>query len=131
MATSYRTPLGRVRGLGAARHGVGHFITQRVTGVALIVLVLWAIAAALSLAHADFSTTTVWLRSPWNAAPAALLIGVAFLHMNLGMRKIIEDYISHPAGKIAFLLLSLFVCWGGGAIGVFSILKVAFGAGVS
>ncbi len=126
---SYRTPLGRVRGLGAARHGVSHFIAQRVTGAALIVLVLWAISVALGLAHADFATTTAWLRSPWNAAPAALLIGVAFAHMNLGMRTIIEDYIQDPAGKIALLLINLFVCWVGGAIGVFSILKVAFGAG--
>jgi succinate dehydrogenase / fumarate reductase membrane anchor subunit len=126
---SYRTPLGRVRGLGAAGHGVGHFIGQRVTGVALIVLVLWAIRVALLLAHADFATTTVWLHSPWNAVPAALLIGVGSLHMNLGMRTIVEDYIEDPAGKIACLLLSLFVCWGAGAIGVFSILKVAFGPG--
>jgi succinate dehydrogenase / fumarate reductase membrane anchor subunit len=128
---SYRTPLGRVRGLGAAKHGVGHFIGQRVTGAALIILILWAIAVALGLSHADFATTSVWLRSPWNAVPACLLIGVAFLHMNLGMRTIIEDYISDPAGKIAFLLLSLFLCWGGAAVGVFSILKVAFGAGAS
>jgi succinate dehydrogenase / fumarate reductase membrane anchor subunit len=126
---SYRTPLGRVRGLGAAGHGVNHFIAQRVTGTALIVLVLWAIRVALMLAHADFATTTVWLHSPWNAVPAALLIGTAFLHMNLGMRTIIEDYIPDPASKIAFLLLSLFVCWIGGSVGVFSILKVAFGAG--
>jgi succinate dehydrogenase / fumarate reductase membrane anchor subunit len=126
---SYRTPLGRVRGLGAAKQGVNHFITQRVTGAALIVLILWAIRVALVLSHYDFASTTTWLHSPWNAIPAALLIGTAFLHTNLGMRTIIEDYISDPAGKIAFLLLSLFVCWVGGAVGVFSILKVAFGAG--
>jgi succinate dehydrogenase / fumarate reductase membrane anchor subunit len=126
---SYRTPLGRVRGLGAAGHGVNHFIAQRVTGAALIVLILWVIRAALIVGHADYATTTAWLHSPWNAVPAALLIGTGFLHMNLGMRTIIEDYISDPAAKIAFLLLSLFVCWVGGAVGVFSILKVAFGAG--
>ena len=28
---SIRTPLGKVRGLGSAKHGVGHFITQRVS----------------------------------------------------------------------------------------------------
>ena len=126
---SFRTPLGRVRGLGAAKHGVGHFIAQRVTGAALVVLVLWAIAVALGMAHADYATTAVWLRSPWNAVPALLLIGVAFFHMNLGMRTIIEDYVTDPGGKIACLVLSLFVCWAGAAIGLFSILKVAFGAG--
>ena len=125
----YRTPLARARGLGAAKHGVGHFMTQRVTGAALVLLVLWAISAALGMAKADFATTTVWLHSAWNAIPAVLLVGVACLHMNLGMRTIIEDYFPAPLSKIALLALSLFVCWGAAAVGVFSILKVALGGG--
>ena len=51
----YRTPLGRVRGLGSAKHGVGHFIGQRVSALALIVLVLWGVYSALGLAQADYS----------------------------------------------------------------------------
>ena len=31
-----RAPLAKVRGLGSAREGTGHFITQRVTAVALL-----------------------------------------------------------------------------------------------
>jgi len=34
-----RTALGKVRGLGSAKHGAGHFIAQRVTAIALVVLV--------------------------------------------------------------------------------------------
>ncbi|MDR3511594.1 MAG: succinate dehydrogenase, hydrophobic membrane anchor protein [Caulobacteraceae bacterium] len=125
----YRTPLGRARGLGAAKHGVGHFIKQRLTGAALVVLMLWAISAAIGLSRADFASTTAWLHSAWNAVPAALLIGTAFLHMSLGMQVIIEDYIQTPLAKISLLALNAFVCWAGAAIGVFSILKVAFGGG--
>ncbi len=124
---SYRTPLGRVRGMGAAKHGVGHFITQRTTGSALVILVLWVIAVAIGVGRADYATTALWLSSPWNAVPAILLIGTAFTHMNIGMQVIIEDYIHVPATKIALLILSLFVCWSGAALGIFSILKVAFG----
>jgi succinate dehydrogenase / fumarate reductase, membrane anchor subunit len=127
--TGFRTPLGRVRGLGSAKHGVGHFITQRVSAVALVVLVLWAIGVSLGLARADYATISVWLRAPWNAAPAVLLIGVAFLHMNIGMRVIIEDYIEAPLTKATLLILSLFVCWIGAVVGILSILKVAFGGG--
>jgi len=127
--TSYRTPLGRVRGLGAAKHGVGHFIGQRVTGAALVLLMLWAVWQGLGLAHDDYAAAVAWLRSPWHAVPAALLIGVACLHMNIGMQVIIEDYIEKPITKISLLVLSLFVCWLTAAVGVFSILKVAFGAG--
>ena len=35
-----RTPLGRARGMGSAKHGVGHFIAQRVTGRARLVLLV-------------------------------------------------------------------------------------------
>jgi succinate dehydrogenase / fumarate reductase membrane anchor subunit len=126
---SFRTPLGRVRGLGSAKHGVGHFINQRMTGAALVLLILWVVKVALAMARADYQTMALWLHSPWNAVPAVLLIGVAFTHMSIGMRVIIEDYIEVPASKVALLVLNAFVCWAGAAVGIFSILKVAFGGG--
>ena len=128
MAT-HRTPLGRVRGLGSAKHGVGHFIGQRVSAVALVVLMLWGVYSALSLAQADHAAASQWLRSPWRAVPLALLLGVGLYHGQLGMRVVIEDYIHRPATKTTLLILNLFVCWLGAAIGIFSILKVAFGGG--
>jgi succinate dehydrogenase / fumarate reductase, membrane anchor subunit len=126
---SYRTPLGRVRGLGAAKHGVGHFIGQRVSAVALVVLMLWGVYSALGLAQADYATAAAWMRSPWRAVPLALLVGVALYHGKLGVQVVIEDYIHKPFTRNALLILNLFVAWLGAAIGVFSILKVAFGGG--
>ena len=126
---SYRTPLGRVRGLGSAKHGVGHFIGQRVSAVALIVLVLWGVASALTLAGADFASASAWMRSPWHAVPLALFVAVALYHARLGIQTVIEDYIHKPLTRNALLILNLFVAWLGAAIGVFSILKVAFGGG--
>jgi len=126
---SYRTPLGRVRGLGSAKHGVGHFIGQRVSAVALVALVLWGVYSALGLAQADYAGAQAWVRSPWNAVPLAFLLAAALYHGQLGMRVVIEDYIHKPLTKNALLILSLFVCWLGVVVGVFSILKVAFGGG--
>ena len=34
----FRTPLARVRGLGSAKSGTGHFIAQRVSAIALVIL---------------------------------------------------------------------------------------------
>ena len=127
-----RSPLGRARGMGASKHGVGHFIAQRVTGVALIALVLWAMASCLSLASGDYESTAAWLRSPINAALASLLAFAAFWHMQLGMRTIIEDYFARPATKATLLILNIFVCWAAGALTILCILKVALSAsGVS
>jgi len=127
-----RSPLGRARGLGSAKHGVGHFIAQRVTAMALLLLLLWGAAAAISLAHGDYDSAVAWLHSPLNAALASLLAFAAFWHMQLGMRTIIEDYFARPATKAVCLLLNIFLCWGAGALTILSILKVALSAsGVS
>ena len=41
---SLRSPLGRVLGLGSAKGGSGHWYSQRVTAVALVMLGFWFIA---------------------------------------------------------------------------------------
>ena len=127
--TDFRTPLGRARGLGSAKHGVGHFIGQRGSAVALGVLVLWAVQSVLTLAHFDYENAVLWLRSPWNAVMAALLIAVASFHMQLGMRTIIEDYIHRAPTKAALLIFNVFVAALIAAAGVFAILKVALSGG--
>jgi len=121
-----RSPLGQARGLGSAKHGVGHFIAQRVTAIALAFLVIWAVFAAVALAHGNYDSTAAWLRSPINAGLACLLAIAAFWHMQLGMRTIIEDYLAKPGAKGLCLVLNIFITWAGGAITVLSILKVAF-----
>ena len=127
-----RSPLGRARGMGSSKHGVGHFIAQRVTAIALVLLVIWGLAAGVSLAHGDYDGAVAWLRSPLNAGLACLLAFAAFWHMQLGMRTIIEDYFARPATKAVCLLLNIFLCWGAGALTILSILKVALSAsGVS
>ena len=125
----YRTPLGRARGLGSAKHGVGHFIAQRVSAAALVLLVLWGVWSALTLAGGDYASAVTWLRSPVNAALMVLTALAAFFHMQLGMRVVIEDYIHKPSTKTVLLLLNVFAAWGGAALTIVSLLKVAFGGG--
>ena len=50
--SNLRTPLKEVRGLGSAKSGTRHFIIQRVTGLALVLLVIWVVGFVLSLIHA-------------------------------------------------------------------------------
>ena len=49
MNPGFRTPLGKVRGLGSAKEGVSHWWTQRVTAVALIPLVLLFVSFLIML----------------------------------------------------------------------------------
>jgi succinate dehydrogenase / fumarate reductase membrane anchor subunit len=126
---SYRTSLGRARGLGSAKHGVGHWIAERVSSVALVPLSLWGVISALSLSRVGYEGAAAWLQSPLNAVLASLLFAVSFQHMHAGLRVIVEDYIHTPGAKAGLLLLNLFVCVLGGAVAVFCILKVALVGG--
>ena len=126
----YRTPLSRARGLGAAKHGAGHWISERVSAVALVPLTLWAAYGVIRLASGDYSVAVRWVQDPLNATLLVLTLAIAFFHMHAGMRVVVEDYIQKTLTRSALLLLNLFVCGLAGALAIFSILKVALGAGV-
>jgi succinate dehydrogenase / fumarate reductase membrane anchor subunit len=121
----FRTPLGRARGLGSAKSGVGRFIGERVTSVALLFLVLWGVWSALTLAGGGYDGAVTWLGSPVNAALLLLLTVVGFYHMQVGMTVIVEDYIHKPATKALLLIANAFACWGAMALTVVCVLKVA------
>ncbi|ATQ44725.1 succinate dehydrogenase, hydrophobic membrane anchor protein [Caulobacter mirabilis] len=123
--SAFRTPLSRARGLGAAKHGVGHFIVERVTGLALIPLGLWGVFAAIRLAGKDWALATAWVAQPLNAVLLSLLIVVGLHHLRLTIQVVIEDYVYGFVSKSALLLLNLAVSVLGAALGVFAILKVA------
>jgi succinate dehydrogenase / fumarate reductase membrane anchor subunit len=125
MEGGYRTPLARARGLGAAGHGVGHWISERLSSLALVPLVLWITYAGLQLAGAGYDSAVDWVRHPLNAVLLALLLAISFQHMHAGMRVVVEDYIHKTATKAVLLILNLFVCVLFGALAVFAVLKVA------
>ncbi len=124
---NYRTPLSRARGLGAAKHGVGPWISERVAAIALIPLVLWGGFGVLRLAAGDYDFAVAWISQPLNAVLMVLLIAVSFWHMHSGLRVVVEDYVHTVLTKTGLLLINLFVCVMFGALAVFSILKVALG----
>ncbi len=63
----FRTPLARVEGLGAARAGTHHFLSQRISAVALAPLSIWFVYSALGLVGANLAEVLVYLSEPLNA----------------------------------------------------------------
>lgn len=121
----FRTPLSRARGLGSSHHGVGHFITERVSGLALAPLSLWGVYAALNAVNAPRANVADWLAHPMNAVLLSLLLITALVHLQHAVQVVIEDYVERFTAKSALVIGNLFVCVLAGAVGVFSILKVA------
>lgn len=123
---SLRTPLGRVRGLGSAKGGVGHWWAQRMTAVALVPLLLWFVASLVQMAGADYAHVTAWIANPVVAVLLVLLLGAGFYHLSLGLQVVIEDYVHGEPARLVSLVLIRFAGWILAAAAIFSVLKIAF-----
>ena len=120
--------IGRVRGLGPAGEGGEHWIRERVLSIAQLLLGIWLIASLLFLPSLDRSTLAEWLRAPSGAIPMALFVITAFWHGLDGMKVIVDDYVDNDGNRFALNTLLLFLAVGGGAIALFALLRIAFGA---
>jgi succinate dehydrogenase / fumarate reductase membrane anchor subunit len=88
-----RTPLSRVRFLGSARMGTTDARLIHLTSVALVPLTLGFVWLMVDLLRKDYNGVRAELTRP---VPAILLLAFIFagiVHMELGMRSVIVDYI--------------------------------------
>lgn len=122
-----RSPLGRVLGLGSAREGVGHWWAQRLSAVALVPLTLWLVLSLAALGHLDYESVLGFLRQPLHTVLALLLVLASAHHSYLGVGVVIEDYVHAPVAKITCLIVARFAHVLAAAVGVFALLRIAFG----
>jgi len=123
---SLRSPLGSVRGLGSAKHGLDHWWMQRMTALALIPLGLWLAASLISQVGADHAAFKDWLGTPGRSVAMILFLFAAFYHMKLGIQVIIEDYV-HSHWHMVLQICNSFVCILLGTASIFAVLKLALG----
>lgn len=90
---STKSPLGRVKGLGASHEGTHHWWLQRVTAVALIPFTIWLVFSLASLAGAEREVVIMWFGHPLAALALAGSSLTALYHALLGTQVIIEDYV--------------------------------------
>ncbi len=121
---SLKTPLGRVRGLGSAKEGVGHFWQQRVSAVALIPLVLWFAWSVFVHAGDDQIEFRTWLTQPLTSILMLLFIVAGCFHMRLGLQVVIEDYVHVEGGRLALVILNNLASIGLGVACVYSIIRM-------
>ncbi len=121
------TPLAKVRGSGSARRGTENFWRQRVTAIANVPLVLFLILSIVSHIGADYGTVRAYLAQPLVALAMLALVISASIHMRLGLKEIIEDYVHGEGAKIAALLLATFFAVGVALASTFALVKISLG----
>jgi succinate dehydrogenase / fumarate reductase membrane anchor subunit len=121
------TPIGKVRGLGSAHHGGEHWLTERATSIALLLLGIWLLASLLLLPRLDQRTVIEWLHAPSGAIPMALLIVVGFRHALDGVKVSVDDYVHEEGSRFVINLLLLFLAVAGGAMALFALARIVFG----
>jgi succinate dehydrogenase / fumarate reductase membrane anchor subunit len=121
------TPIGKVRGLGSAHHGGEHWLTERVTSIALLLLGTWFLVSLLLLPRLDQRTVVEWLHAPSGAIPMALFAIIGFKHALDGVKVTVDDYVHEEGSRFVINLLLLFLAVAGGALALFALARIAFG----
>jgi len=122
-----RSDLGKVRGLGSSHHGTGHWLAQRMSGIALVPLVLWFVFSVVGLIGADLATTKAWATAHFNPMLLMLLSAAMFYHAQMGLQVVVEDYVHGELPKtillIAIKLGAVFLT----ASCIFAVARLTFG----
>ena len=107
---------------GSGKVATRGFVLQRLTGALNIAFALFFVWFVVNLAGADRVRFIETVRNPGIAVILCLLIINVCVHMRLGMREVIEDYISDgPRNRLALVANTVFAV----LVAVVTILAVA------
>jgi succinate dehydrogenase / fumarate reductase, membrane anchor subunit len=125
--SSMRTPLGRVRNLGSSHSGTSDFWRQRLTAVAMALLIVPVIVIVLMLIGRNHAGAAQILGSIPIAIIMVLFIVASAWHMKIGMQIVIEDYVHTETLKLVCVMANNFFCIAVALSSIYAILKLSSG----
>jgi succinate dehydrogenase / fumarate reductase membrane anchor subunit len=118
------TSIGRVRGLGSAKHGAHHWLVQRYTAIGNLLAGLYLLFSLVGMDKYSYEALHEWLHKPLPAVMVALFVVSTFWHARLGLQVLVEDYAHDHANKFAAMALLNLAAFGGAAMGLFCLLQI-------
>ena len=125
---SLKTPLGRVLGLGTARDGTDHFVSQRLSAMGLALLGTWFVVSMFLMPGMTYLDVIRFIEKPMNAVLLTLLSFTLAYHSSLGVQVVIEDYVHSAAAKQAALVASRFAHVVVGVAAAYAVLRIGLNA---
>lgn len=126
-AKSMRTPLGRVRNLGAAHSGTGDFWRQRITAVAMTLLIVPVVVVVIMLLGRNQAGAAQILGSLPIALIMLLFVVASCWHMKIGMQVIIEDYVHTESLKLIAIMGNNFFAVTVAIASIYALIKLSTG----
>ena len=92
--------------LAPFEHARQHWVSQRITSIAIVILGLWFVYQLLFvLTSFDHPEVFAWASDPLNAIILLLLSLYAIYHAELGVQTVLEDYVATERLRIYTLYL--------------------------
>ncbi len=126
-AKSMRTPLGRVRNLGAAHSGTGDFWRQRITAVAMTLLIVPVVIVVIMLLGRNQAGAAQILGSIPIAVIMLLFVIASCWHMKIGMQVVIEDYVHSEPLKLVAIMANNFFAVTVALASIYALIKLSTG----
>jgi succinate dehydrogenase / fumarate reductase membrane anchor subunit len=111
---------------GDGRSETRWFIVQRITGALNLLFLLFLVWFVLTVARADHAQFVATVRNPFVAIVLALLVINVPMHMRIGMREIIVDYVHEPRLHRFCLMINVYFAVMIGLLGLLAIIKIIF-----
>lgn len=111
---------------GNPKGSTRHFIVQRLTGALSIAFTIFFIWLVVRLAGTDRADFIAVVGNPVVAIVTALLVLTVAVHMRIGMREIIDDYITEPRLYSLCRTLNTFFCVAITVLSWIALAKIVF-----
>lgn len=125
---SFRSALGRVRGLGSARNGTQHWWIQRLISLVLIPLGIYFCTTFFqNVIEGGYKEAIVWIRSPYTSTLLILFLLTTLHHTASGIQVVVEDYVHCEKVKLLSIFFVKLICASFAILGTLAIVKILFG----